>query len=205
VWVQLCRGDQMLPTEIIWFCFCVIWILNALVRIWNCIGSWFQRCRLGVQAAKKSRRPRRLAKSRQEGRGKKPSRDDFGERDRGSGGAGSAELGGAATQNSGERRCRAQGSGGAELGGATTLRLGGAPPSLGEQEQRCMVVDERRQWDGSNSATLTEGYMGCLPAWWARPSLLPLPSFFFSLFLFLPHICCCSVFSLIGKASPCSP
>jgi hypothetical protein len=66
------------------------------------------RRRLGVQAAKMSRRPRRLAKSRQEGRGKKPSRD-FGERDRrrrtrGSGDAGSAELGGAAVQSSGERR-----------------------------------------------------------------------------------------------------
>jgi hypothetical protein len=106
------------------------------------------RRRLGVQAAKKSRRPRRLAKSRQEGRGKKPSRDDFGERDRGSGGAESAELGGAAAQgvpSSGERRRRTRGSGGAELRGAPPLRLRGALPSLGEQEQRCMVVDERRQ------------------------------------------------------------
>jgi hypothetical protein len=88
------------------------------------------RRRLGVQAAKKSRRPRRLAKSRQEGRGKKPSRDDFGERDRGSGGAESAELGGAAAQgvpSSGERRrreCRARGSDGAELGGAAVQSSG---------------------------------------------------------------------------------
>ena len=85
------------------------------------------RRRLGVQAAKKSRRPRRLAKSRQEGRGKKPSRDDFGERDRGSGGAESAELGGAAAQgvpSSGERRRRTRGSGGAELGGAAVQSSG---------------------------------------------------------------------------------
>jgi hypothetical protein len=55
----------------------------------------------------------------------------------------SPELGGAAAQNSGE--CRARGSGDAEVGGVAMLRLGGAPPSLGEQEQRCLVVDERRQ------------------------------------------------------------
>jgi hypothetical protein len=64
------------------------------------------RRRLGVQAAKKSRRPRRLSKSqqeRQEGRGKKPSRD-FGERDRRRRTRGSDELGGAAVQNSAERR-----------------------------------------------------------------------------------------------------
>lgn len=61
------------------------------------------RRRLGVQAAKMSRRPRRLAKSRQEGRGKKPSRD-FGERDQRRRTRGSAELGGAAVQSSGERR-----------------------------------------------------------------------------------------------------
>jgi hypothetical protein len=50
---------------------------------------------------------------------------------------GSAELGGAAVQSSGERWRK-------ELEGAAVLRLGGAPPSLGEKEQRCMVVDERR-------------------------------------------------------------
>jgi hypothetical protein len=122
-------------------CICILfdgYFINEIVSICKLkLGEfgkyhpWFQRRRLGVQAAKKSRRPRRLAKNWQEGRGKKPSRD-FGERDRrrrtrGSGGA----------ESSGERRRR-------ELGGAAVLRLGGAPPSLGEKEQRCMVVDERR-------------------------------------------------------------
>jgi hypothetical protein len=43
-----------------------------------------------------------------------------------------------------------------------------------------MVVDERRQLDGSNPNRRIYG----LPAWWAGPSLLPLPSFFSPFFFF---------------------
>jgi hypothetical protein len=70
------------------------------------VQPWFQRRRLGVQAAKKSRRPRRLAKSPQEGRGKKP-------RDWGAG---------LAAQNS--RECRARWSGDTDVGGAAVQSSG---------------------------------------------------------------------------------
>jgi hypothetical protein len=47
-----------------------------------------------------------------------------------------------------------------------------------------------RSGDGEMGATLTIRE-DTWAAWWAGPSLLPLPSLFFSfsLFLFLPHLC----------------
>jgi hypothetical protein len=58
------------------------------------------------------------------------------------------------------------------------LRLGGAL-SLGEQEQRCCD----RSGNGEMGATLTIRE-DIWAAWWAGPSLLPLPSLFFFFFFF---------------------
>ena len=117
-WHILCENRERLPS-VIFVCLVLIVFLSSMV------SKASPRQRLGVQAAKKSRRPRRLAKSqqeRQEGRGKKPSRD-FGERDQRRRTRGSTELDGAAAQNLGE--CRPRGSGVAETRGSAT-ELGGA-------------------------------------------------------------------------------
>jgi hypothetical protein len=152
-----------------------IWIFNInLLLVETMVSKASPRRRLGIQAAKKSRRPRRLTKSqqeRQEGRGKKPSRD-FGERDQRRRTRGSAELGGAAVQSSGERRRWDSGE----------RRAWGSRSNDAVMWTSSDAVTDRGG-DSEMGATLTGGYMGCLPGGLGH-LFYPFLLFFFLLFSF---------------------